>query len=80
MLITTRYRLPHAWHSWRITGRRGLTLIVGVAAAIAAYLTFPAPVNAQSGLAHAYRIIAGKRFIELTQSFGPDSPVWSGFG
>jgi kynurenine formamidase len=37
------------------------------------------PVSAQS-LATAYRIIAGKRLVDLTHSFGPDTPVWSGFG
>ena len=58
--------------------RRSLTLVV--VAAIATYLTFSTPVNGASGLADAYRIIAGKQFIDLTHSFGPDSPVWSGFG
>src|SRR5262245_10200523 len=59
--------------------RRSLTLVVGVVTALAAYLTFSMPVNAASGLADAYRIIAGRQFIDLTHSFGPDSPVWSGF-
>src|SRR6202166_2775063 len=36
--------------------------------------------HAQSDLARAYRIIAGKQFDDLTHSFGPDTPVWSGFG
>jgi kynurenine formamidase len=36
--------------------------------------------DAQSDLARAYRIIAGKRFVDLTHSFGPNTPVWSGFG
>jgi kynurenine formamidase len=26
------------------------------------------------------RILAGKSFVDLTHSFGPDSPVWAGFG
>jgi kynurenine formamidase len=38
------------------------------------------PAHAQSDLARAYRVIAGKRFVDLTHSFSPDSPVWSGFG
>jgi kynurenine formamidase len=38
-----------------------------------------APATAQS-LATAYRIIAGKQFVDLTHSFGPGTPVWSGFG
>src|SRR6201993_4431984 len=33
-----------------------------------------------SDLDRAYRIIAGKRFVDLTHSFSPDTPVWSGFG
>ncbi len=41
-------------------------------------LTAPAP--AQSDLARAYRVIAAKKFVDLTHGFGPDTPVWSGFG
>jgi len=47
------------------------TLMVGFAASSA---------SAQSDLARAYRIIAGKTFVELTHSFSPTTPVWSGFG
>ena len=36
--------------------------------------------DAQDDLARAYRIISSKRFVDLTHAFGPDSPVWSGFG
>ena len=39
-----------------------------------------APAAAQNDLARAYRIIAGKQFVDLTHSFGPTTPVWSGFG
>src|SRR6478609_612830 len=35
---------------------------------------------AQSDLARAYRVIASKQFVDLTHTFGPDTPVWSGFG
>ena len=35
--------------------------------------------SAQS-LARAYEIIAGKQLVDLTHSFSPDTPVWSGFG
>jgi kynurenine formamidase len=38
------------------------------------------PSKAQSDLARAYRVIASKKFVDLTHSFGPDTPVWSGFG
>src|SRR3954469_13909056 len=37
-------------------------------------------VQAETQLGRAYRIIAGKQFVDLTHSFGPNSPVWSGFG
>src|SRR5581483_1616515 len=41
----------------------------------------PAQAQAESGdLARAYKIIAGKKFVDLTHGFGPDTPVWSGFG
>src|SRR4029453_16771510 len=36
--------------------------------------------QAQGDLARAYRVIASKQFVDLTHSFGPESPVWSGFG
>ncbi len=39
-----------------------------------------APGRAESDLARAYRIIASKQYVDLAHSFGPDSPVWSGFG
>jgi kynurenine formamidase len=38
------------------------------------------PAHADSDLARAYRVIAGKQFVDLTHSFGPTTPVWSGFG
>src|SRR3569623_246567 len=36
--------------------------------------------QAQSDLARAYRIIASKTLVDLTHSFSPETPVWSGFG
>ena len=36
--------------------------------------------SAGSDLDWAYRIISGKQFVDLTHSFGPTTPVWSGFG
>ena len=41
---------------------------------------FGAPARAESDLERAYRIIAGKQFVDLTHSFGPQTPVWAGFG
>ena len=31
-------------------------------------------------LAEAYKIISSKRFVDLTHSFSPSTPVWKGFG
>src|ERR1700691_1265944 len=36
--------------------------------------------QSQKDLTRAYRTIASKKFVDLTHSFGPDTPVWSGFG
>jgi kynurenine formamidase len=36
--------------------------------------------DAESDLSRAYRILTAKKFIDLTHSFSPDTPVWSGFG
>ena len=38
------------------------------------------PSRAQTSLDEAYRVIASKTFVDLTHAFGPDTPVWSGFG
>src|SRR3974377_1877319 len=38
------------------------------------------PAHAPSDPPRAYQIIASKKFVDLTHSFGPDTPVWSGFG
>ncbi len=53
-------------------------LLIG---AIFALLTArPTPARAESDLERAYRIMAGKQFVDLTHSFGPQTPVWAGFG
>src|SRR5262249_29969593 len=56
-----------------------------VAPAMAAMFLFPPPAlpaaaQSQTDLARAYQIIASKTFVDLTHSFGPGTPVWSGFG
>jgi kynurenine formamidase len=38
------------------------------------------PAHAASDLERVYRVIAGKKFVDLTHSFAADTPVWSGFG
>src|SRR5262249_54175690 len=54
-----------------------LTLVIGMVSALA---TIAPSAYAQSDLARAYRTIASKQFVDLTHSFGPETPVWSGFG
>jgi kynurenine formamidase len=43
-------------------------------------LALPAPAYAAGDLDSVLRIIDGRRWVDLTHSFGPDTPVWSGFG
>src|SRR5258705_1010729 len=43
-------------------------------------LMAPSAARAESQIERAYKIIAGRTFVDLTHSFGPDTPVWSGFG
>src|SRR5947207_1350471 len=47
----------------------------------ALFLTSAATASARdSELEHAFRVIATKKFVDLTHAFGPDTPVWAGFG
>src|SRR5262252_6203475 len=63
-------RMPHALSA------RFLVLVVAVVIGIG----FQPGARAASELDRAYRTIAGKKFVDLTHSFGADTPVWSGFG
>jgi kynurenine formamidase len=51
-----------------------------IALAVAVPAAAPARAKTPSDLERAYRIIARKRFVDLTHRFGPNTPVWSGFG
>ena len=53
---------------------------IGAAVACAAVLLVGPPAIAESTLADAYQTIAGKEFVDLTNTFGVATPVWSGFG
>jgi kynurenine formamidase len=48
--------------------------------AFSAALLAVSPAIADSTLADAYKIIAGKELVDLTNTFGVGAPVWSGFG
>lgn len=50
------------------------------AAVLALTFALATPCFAADTLADALRIIQGKEFVDLTHSFGPTTPVWSGFG
>jgi kynurenine formamidase len=58
-----------------LLGRRALAI-----ASLCFGLVTAAPADARDNLNSVYHLIAGKTFVDLTHSFGPDSPVWSGFG
>jgi kynurenine formamidase len=60
----------------RSTLVRSVTLLLAAAFGIA----FHSGAGAASDLDRAYRTIMGKNFVDLTHSFAPDTPVWSGFG
>jgi kynurenine formamidase len=58
--------------------RRGFAWLM-LAALFAAAMP-AASARAETALEQAYKIIASKPFVDLTHSFGPGTPVWSGFG
>ncbi len=51
-----------------------------VASAVLMLATHGTPAREASDLARAYRVIAAKKFVDLTHSFDATTPVWSGFG
>src|SRR6202041_1964322 len=60
-----------------MTARMRAPALIGT---LCALTMIAAPAHAQSDLARAYRVIASKTFVDLTHSFGPETPVWAGFG
>jgi kynurenine formamidase len=65
--------------AWRLFMTRSVPRVV-CGLMIGALAASATPAFAQSDLERAYRIIAGKQRVDLTHSFGPETPVWSGFG
>jgi kynurenine formamidase len=51
-----------------------------LSAVLLAALLWVLPSRAQTSLDDAYHVITSKIFVDLTHAFGPDTPVWSGFG
>src|SRR5215469_3188154 len=62
--------------------RRAVVLLAGAVLAVSTLAAAARDQSAhnQADLAQAYRVIASKTFVDLTHSFGPETPVWSGFG
>jgi kynurenine formamidase len=69
----------HDSQSNRRAGAPAKRMCVSAAVFLAALLWI-LPSRAQISLAETYRVITSKTFVDLTQAFGPDTPVWSGFG
>ena len=55
-------------------------LVITVLGLISVSMLPPAAVAQDGSLAQAYKIISSKRFVDLTHSFSPVTPVWKGFG
>jgi kynurenine formamidase len=60
----------------RATSTLSATIFLAAAIAIGLHST----AGAASDLDRALRTIAGKKFVDLTHTFSPETPVWSGFG
>jgi hypothetical protein len=61
--------------------RRGVAApIAAVLMALLGGLADGGKATAAESLDRVFRILSGKTFVDLTHSFGPDAPVWSGFG
>src|SRR5437870_1569629 len=60
--------------------RLGIVILTTILALAAPQLVLARSPNAAGSLADAYRIITTKRFVDLTHTFSPTTPVWKGFG
>jgi kynurenine formamidase len=71
-----------AWTAavWARMIRPQATVAAIAGVALFALAALPALAQSQTDLERAYRTIASKQFVDLTHSFGPDTPVWSDFG
>jgi kynurenine formamidase len=60
----------------RVTSTLSATIFLAAAIAIG----MDSGADAANDLDRVYRILTTKKFVDLTHSFSPDTPVWSGFG
>ncbi|HXT86636.1 MAG TPA: cyclase family protein, partial [Verrucomicrobiae bacterium] len=63
----------------KLVGIRGRLIATALLAFIFA-AALPAALAQDGSLVQAYKIISSKRFVDLTHSFSPLTPVWKGFG
>jgi kynurenine formamidase len=61
-------------------GTRAAAAAITGACLLTLAAALPVAAQSQTDLERAYRTIASKTFVDLTHSFGPGTPVWSGFG
>ena len=57
-----------------------LTIALALAVSFPAPWSLPVSADTSPSLADAYKIIAGKQMVDLSHTFGVNTPVWSGFG
>ena len=57
-----------------------ICLIAVVLGTVVASAAPPVSPVEKGSLAQAYKVVASKRFVDLTHSFSPVTPVWKGFG
>ena len=57
-----------------------LTIALALAVSFAAPWSLPVSAGTSTSLSDAYKIIAGKQMVDLSHTFGVNTPVWSGFG
>jgi kynurenine formamidase len=63
-----------------MTRRVAPRMIFPPIAVVFLFMTMTVAARAESDLERAYRIVAAKKFVDLTHAFGPETPVWAGFG
>jgi hypothetical protein len=59
---------------------RFVAALAALAAALPTFLPAVARADAQPDLLNIYTTLSSKRFIDLTHTFGVDTPHWKGFG
>jgi kynurenine formamidase len=61
--------------AWRLIATMCFVMMCWIALA-----SMAAQARSDFDLDRVYRIIASKKMVDLTHAFGPDTPVWAGFG